>query len=81
MNDDRRPRPYSKLDDDGRIVWVTPEERVSGKTKRSRLESDAEVRARLRAHLGWDVGKGVIGEKLDWTLAYYNIPKRRYVDE
>jgi hypothetical protein len=84
VQDDNRPRPYSRLNPaTGRIEWVTPEEHAAGKPKRSRLESDDEVRARIRAAVPpWDLPSDTLrGKQLDRELKRYNLPERRWFDE
>lgn len=80
-NHDNRPRPYSRLNPaTGRIEWVTPEERAEGKARRSRLENDAEVRARLSAAgLTW-YGR-ITGTELDTGLKVHGLEPRKFVDE
>lgn len=82
---DHRPRPYTTLRN-GQIVWVTPEEHAAGKPTRSRLETDDEVRVRIRAK-GWtywdptpDV-RNMRGKVLDEALKRYNLPPRAWLEE
>jgi hypothetical protein len=78
---DRKPRPYSRINPTtGVHEWVAPEERVVGPGKRSRLESDDEVRARIRA-AGRTVRWTSSGKELDGWLDYYALEPRRMVDE
>jgi hypothetical protein len=84
---DNGPRPYSTLRD-GKIIWVVPEVNQLGPKKRSRLETDDEVRARIKA--GWrawtywdpvpDLRK--YGSKeLDNLLKVKGLEPRKVVDE
>lgn len=76
---DNRPRPYSSLVN-GKIVWVSPEERGAGPRKRSRPENDDEVRARLLRGAGWTVSANVTSEYLDELLKDAGLKPRGYVD-
>lgn len=79
-----KPRPYSTLID-GRIVWVAPGEAPPAKAKRTRLETDDEVRARLSA---WARSSGYVGDyswllgnELDDHLKHVGLPARQFVEE
>lgn len=81
MREDHRPRPYSRLNPaTGNVEWVTPEEQAGGPRRSSRLETDAEVKARLKA-----AGHGVYGawdsKMLDDQLKYWDMRPRLFVDE
>ncbi len=87
MSTDNKPRPYSWLNPaTGRIEWVAPgdgrDSAAPAVKVRSRLETDAEVQARLRA-AGKDDGSdfGLAGVKLDQLLKYYSLPPRQHLDE
>lgn len=77
------PRPYSTLRD-SRVVWVSPDEaRPAGPVKRSRLETDAEVRARVMRERPWWTAEEVrrhSGDRLDKMLTNLGLPKRQVVD-
>lgn len=83
---DHAPRPYSTLRD-GKIVWVTPEEHAGGNLKRSRLESDDEVRRRIKASIQWSYWNpcpdlaAVKGKELDKRLTIFVLPPRQFIDE
>jgi hypothetical protein len=56
-------------------------EHVAGETKRSRLETDAEVRARLKASAAaWHYPHSS-GDQLDEELRYWGLASRQFVDE
>jgi hypothetical protein len=55
-------------------------ESTSGSSKRSRLETDAEVRARFVAAGKWGYPT-LSGKQLDEQLKYWRLPPRSYVDE
>jgi len=88
VTSERAPRPYSTLRGD-KIVWVTPEEHADPTKKRSRLESDSEVRKRLSAAAddfwaqvyGRPTYTGVSGPALDQLLHEKRLPPRGYVDD
>ena len=97
---EHKPRAYStlrtvatwrngKLEYEQQLVWVYPEDKPPGKAPslRSRLETDDEVRARLKA-----LGKSYIpdlslkGDKLDYWLANHYLTtdeegRRKIVEE
>lgn len=85
---DNRPRPYSTLRG-GQIIWVYPNEAQPVNSRgRSRLESDAEVRARLRAGWGyttyWDPMpdlRYIFGKELDKLLKSRALPERQWFVE
>lgn len=76
---DNKPRPYSTLRA-GRIVWVTPEEHAAGKPRRTRLESDDEVRARFKA-AGRYGYPGLSAKALDGQLEYWGMPPRAFIED
>jgi hypothetical protein len=97
---DNGPRPYSTLRG-GRIVWVYPgeslKERLEGRfrdanlKKRTRLETDSEIRSRINAEVRrrrqadpffiWYRAPGQTSKELEADLRILGLPPRQMIEE
>jgi len=77
-------RPFSRFNPQtGRIEWVHPDD-VKAPARRSRKETDSEVRKRLANHVpSWMLSAigGWSGKTLDDYLAIYGAEPRKDIDE
>lgn len=80
MSEQNQRKSYSYLAPNGRIVWVDPEPAAPPKAVRTRLETDAEVRSRMRG-AGYTVSDLSRGKALDDSMRIWGLPPRKQIDE